>query len=101
MRNSFLSNIKHDIREFSKLGNRINCEFIVPSCLGLHKNNLDLDISKSSPEQRRGWFVELLTLICSSTKLNWSTVLTAIMGHHVSKKDPFRRQLEILRINKR
>lgn len=101
MRNSFISNIKHDVKEFCRLGNRINCEFIVPDCLGLSKNNLDLDISKSSPEQRRIWFVELLTIICSATKLNWSTVLTAVFGQHVSKKDSFRRQLEILRVNKR
>lgn len=36
MTNSFISNMKHDIKEFDKTGNRVNCEYIIPDCLGLH-----------------------------------------------------------------
>jgi hypothetical protein len=96
-----MSNLKHDIKDFEQSGNRVNCEFVIPDCLGLPKNTLDEPNSKSHPELRRTNFVDLLTSICSSTKLNWSTVLTAILGQYLPKKDPFRRQLEMIRVNKK
>lgn len=50
MRNSFISNIKHDLCEYERSNNRVNTEFIIPDALGLQKNHLDELDSAHNPE---------------------------------------------------